>query len=124
MSERISMHGRSPRRRRNGLWKSQLTPARQRLVEDMQRLGYGRYKKLVVCNGQPVLDPPPRRYRHRRLHGANQDRKEDVLPDFRLKDSILKLFEEMDRLGSGVIARLEVRDGLPYDMTIKESAGR
>ena len=100
--------------------KSELSPTRRRLVEDMQDLGFGRYKKLMVKDREPVLDPPPKRQRNRRLHGGNHDRGEAQLDDFLLKDAVLELFDEMDRLGNGVIAELMVRNGLPYDITIDE----
>jgi hypothetical protein len=102
--------------------KSDLTAARRWLVENMQKIGYGRIKHLVIVNGQPLTDPPPRMYRDHRLTGPNSRRREEQLPDFILKEQVVKLFEEFDRIGSGVIARLEVRDGLPYGMTLEQLA--
>jgi hypothetical protein len=88
----------------------------------MQKIGYGRIKHLVVVNGQPLTDPPPRMYRDHRLTGHNSRRREARLPDFMLKEQVVKLFDEFDRIGNGVISRLEVRDGLPYGMTLEEPA--
>ena len=103
--------------------KSELTVARKWLIENMQKLGYGRFKQLVIIHGQPLTDPPPRMYLDKRLTGQNCQRRELQLADFILKEQVVKLFEEFDRIGNGVIARLEVRDGLPYGMTLEEPVG-
>ena len=100
--------------------KSDLTAARKWLVENMQKIGYGRFKQLVIVNGQPLTNPPPRMYRDQRLTGHNNHRREAQIPDFILKEQVVKLFEEFDRIDNGVISRLEVRDGLPYGMTLEE----
>ena len=110
-------------RPRRVVHKSDLSPQRRWLVEQMQKIGYGRIKHLVIVNGQPLTDPPPKMYRDHRLTGRNDKRPEARLPDFILKERIVKLFEEFDRIGNGVISRLEVRDGLPYGMTLEEPAG-
>jgi hypothetical protein len=86
----------------------------------MQRIGFGRIKRLAIVNGEPLVNPPPRIYRAHRLTGPNQRRRETELEDFGLKQRVVDLFEELDRLGSGVIAVLEVRDGLPYEMALEE----
>ena len=85
-------------------------------------IGFGRIKHLVVVNGQPLTHPPPRMYRDHRLTGSNGRRREKQIPDFILKDQVVHLFEEFDRIGNGVISSLEVRDGLPYGMTLEEPA--
>jgi len=101
------------------VWKSALSPARRWLVERMQRLNYGRIT-LIVAASEPVTDPPPRVYCRRRLSGPNRARQERGLEDFILKDQVLKLFEELDRIGSGIVT-IEVRDGLPSEVMTDET---
>lgn len=118
--------GQSPSSPRQGpsrclLRKSDLSPSRQWLVEAMQRIGYGRLKHLVIVGGEPLVNPRPRLYRDRRLTGPNAGRRESHLADFILKESVVRLFEEFDRIGNGTVARLEVRDGLPYGVTSEET---
>jgi hypothetical protein len=103
------------------LRKSELSPNWQWLVDLMQELGFGRVQHLAFTAGEPLRDPPPRIYRHRRLTGANHERAESTLSDFMVKSRVLRLREELGRLGSGMLASLDVRDGLPYGITLEES---
>jgi len=107
---RSSIH-RTSRRTRTVLRKSDLSPGRRWLVERMQQLGFGRITHLVIVRGEPMLRPPPRCYRHRRLTGPNDQRSEAGLDDFILKQQVVNLLVELDRLDCGTIATLEVRDG-------------
>ena len=109
------------RPKRTPLRKSDLSPERRWLIEKMQQLGFGRITHLVIANGEPLCNPPPRLYRHRRLTGSNEYRSEIELDDFILKQQVVNLLAELDRSGSGVIAILEVRDGLPYGLALEEA---
>jgi len=86
----------------------------------MQKVGYGKIEHLLIVKGEPVVHPPPRLYRHHRLTGPNQERREQSLPDFLLKQQILRLFASLDRIQDGIVATLQIRDGLPYDMLMEE----
>jgi len=88
----------------------------------MQELGFGRMEHLILLKGEPIVDLPPRIIVDRRLTGPNQHRPEVNLVDFLLKEQVIMLFEEFDRIGSAIIAELEVRDGLPYGMTLEQRA--
>jgi hypothetical protein len=87
----------------------------------MQRIGYGRLKHLVIVRGDPLINPRPRLYRDRRFTGPDAGRPESHSVDFILKESVVRLFETFDRIGSGTVACIEVRDGLPYGMTSEET---
>ena len=100
--------------------KSELSASRRWLVERMQQLGFGRIKHLVIANGEPVLNPPPRILRHRRFTGPNNSRREAKLENFALKRQVVNLLNELDAIGSGVITALDVRDGLPYGMSMED----
>ena len=86
----------------------------------MQKIGFGKLKRLTIVQGEPVIDPPPRLYRHHRLTGPNHERPEQVLKDFILKQQLVNLFASFDHIQNGVISVLQVRDGLPYGMTLEE----
>ncbi|OQB81218.1 MAG: hypothetical protein BWX88_04353 [Planctomycetes bacterium ADurb.Bin126] len=104
----------------NAIWKSTLSPARRWLIEAMQRLGFGRIKHLIIINAEPVIEPPPKLYRCKRLNGPNRQRETSRLQDFILKEPVLAMLQEFDRIRNGVVTALEVRDGLPCEMTLEE----
>lgn len=95
-----------------------LSPARRRLLALLQDLNYGRVEGLVVRDGDPVLAPPPRVVRTVKFGADNGPRPERDAADFRLKATVIDLFAEFDRLGSGVVERLEVKGGLPFAMEV------
>lgn len=103
--------------------KSQLSDPRRRLIESMQELGFGRVERLPVRAGEPVLDPPPTIVREVKFGSENGPRHERSLPDFTLKTQIIELFDELDRLGDGVIEVLTVKHGLPFNMHVNLVAG-
>ena len=99
-----------------------LSPAGKYLVEVMQRLNFGCIEGLVVRDGEPVFDPPPRVLREVKFGGENGPRPEAAKADFALKAQVRELFAQMEAMGSGVILSLEVKHGLPFKMTIEEDA--
>lgn len=102
--------------------KSSLPVPRQRLIELMQRVNFGRIEGLVVTDGQPVLDPPPRIVREIKFGGENGPRPESVIDNFALKVQVVELFRTFDDLRDGVIEVLEVKHGLPFRMAVEAAA--
>jgi len=100
--------------------KSALSPARQRLVEMMQDLNFGRIEGLVVRGGEPVFDQPPWVVREVKLGGENSPRPEAAKADFVLKAQVRELFAQMNAMREGIVATIEVKHGLPFKMTIEE----
>lgn len=100
--------------------KSSLTPARRRLLELLQRLNFGRVEGLTVRAGQPLFDPAPCVTREVKFCADNGPRPEAGSPDFTLKGQQAELFDQLDRLGDGVVQLLEVKHGLPFRMLLAE----
>ena len=100
--------------------KSSLTRRRRQLIELMQRVNFGRIEELVIKGGEPVLDPPPRVVRGVKFGGQNGPRPETAKRDFALKAQVRELFAQMEAMGDGVIRSIEVRHGLPFNMTVEE----
>jgi len=100
--------------------KSSLSRPRIRLIEWMQRVDFGTIEGLVVRDGEPVLDPPPRAVRDVKFCAENGPRPESDLEDFVLKAQIRDLFAHLDSLGNGTIRCLEVKHGLPFRMQVEE----
>ena len=100
------------------------SPSRHRLIEAMQQLSFGRIENLAIQNGEPVFSPPPRLIQDIKLGaGENGPRPELYREDFMLRSSVIELFHHLERIGSGNIAAIEVRHGLPFRIVIDRSAG-
>jgi hypothetical protein len=94
--------------------KSHLSPARRRLVEQMQNLNFGRIENLVICDGEPVFAPAPTVVREHKFGADNGPRHELDSQDFLLKAQVLELFLLFDELVDGTISLIEVKNGLPF----------
>ena len=70
-----------------------------------------------------IARPPPTIIREVKFGGQNGPRDERSLDDFRLKAQIIELFDELDRLGDGVIDVLTIKHGLPFNMHVNLAAG-
>lgn len=94
--------------------KSDLSEARRRLVESMQRINFGRIEQLTVVSGNPMLESAAKVVSTHKLKGANVPRVELNAPDFLLKQEVSELFRILDELEDGLIALIEVKHGLPF----------
>jgi len=99
-----------------------LPPAGERLVRLMQELNFGQVRDLVVRDGEPVFDPPPRVVREVKFGGENGPRPEAAKADFALKVQVRELFAQLEALGDGLVECIEVKHGLPFRMTVEEDA--
>lgn len=100
--------------------KSFLSPSQQKLLTEMQRINYGRIEGLPVRRGEPVMDPPPRIVREIKFGGENGPRPEMAMADFALKSQVRDLLAQLEALGDGTVACIEVQRGLPFRMTVEE----
>jgi len=97
-----------------------LSPAGERLVRLMQELNFGQVLDLIVRDGEPVLDPPPRVVREVKFGGENGPRPEAAKDDFALKAQVREMLAQLEALGDSVVACIEVKHGLPFKMTVEE----
>jgi len=101
--------------------KGSLSPRRRAIIELMQRINFGHIEGLVVRGGEPVFDPPPRVIRTWKSGGDNGPRPQARSADFGLKRDVVEFFGYIERLGDGVVRRIEIRHGLPFHMEIEET---
>ena len=100
--------------------KSDLSPARRRLVELLQQINFGRIESLHVRGGEPVLEEPsPKIYREIKFGSENGPRAEAESRNFALKAQVVELLSELDRLGDGQIDVLTIKHGLPFGMHVE-----
>ena len=101
--------------------KSKLSRARQRLIDLLGAIHFGRINNLQVKKGEPVFDPPPVVIRTLKISGKNGPHPEASHPDYLLKEQMLELLLHLDNLGDGVINRLEIAHGLPFLLEVMEA---
>jgi hypothetical protein len=101
-----------------------LTRGRRSLLELFRELSFGRLEVLVVRNGDPVLEPPPRIVRQVRFGAGDDSQVMPYVADYQLKQQVIKLFDCFDRIQNGVVDALEIQNGLPFRMTITEDHAR
>jgi len=99
--------------------KFHLTPNRRRLIEWCQHLNFGTILGLVIRNGEPVFDPPPRCRRAVKFGGENGARPEINADNFILKRQVVELFLQLAQIGTGTVD-LEVKHGLPFQLSYVE----
>lgn len=102
--------------------KSNLGTSRQLLLQEMQRINFGRIEGLKFAAGEPVLDPRPVLVREHKFGGENGPRAELATNDFLLKQQVVELFAFFDQLRDGEIEVLEIKHGLPFRMIVREVA--
>ena len=108
------------RRPGNAATKASLSPLRKRLLDLMQGINFGRIEDLVVHDGEPVFDPPPRVVRQVKFCGENGPRLERSSTDFALKAQVVELFEQLDQLRNGTVESVEIKHGIPFQMNVEE----
>jgi len=101
---------------------SLLSPERQRLIREMQKVNFGKFNQLLVRKGEPVLDPLPIVVREHKFGNENGPRPELHSSDFLLKQQVVELFNFFDEMRDGVIDVLEIKHGLPFRMSVTEEA--
>lgn len=103
------------------LTKLSLSSPQRRLLETMQKMNFGRIEGLLICNGDPTFDPPPRIVKDVKLGATdNAVRPEIDAADFALKREHIELFENLRRLGTGTIESIEIKAGLPFRLTLEQ----
>ncbi len=109
---------------KNQATKFSLGASSRKLVDLMSEINYGRIEGLVIAEGEPVFDPPPRVVRKIKLGADNGPRRQDSAKDFPLKEKVSRLLDHIFDLHDGTIILLEVQAGLPFSMEIEDSVGR
>lgn len=99
---------------------SSLSPERQRLIREMQRINFGRIERMTVSGGEPILSSAAKVVSTHKLKAENGPRPELCADDFLLKQEIVELFHIFDQLQDGQIDLIEVKYGLPFLVDVTE----
>lgn len=104
--------------------KRRLTWLKQWLIEQCQRLNFGRIT-LHIQGGEPDLGRPWRTRQTVKLAGsnhatANRPRPETRLEDFALCDEQVALLGQLVHVPDGANVTIEVKHGLPFLLQVDE----
>lgn len=96
-----------------------VSAARKALIDRMQELNFGRIERLEVRSGDPIFAVETLVVRDIKL--ASDDRNPTrPTGDFLLKDQVVDLLAEFDRLRDGTVLVLEVKNGLPFRVMLAQ----
>jgi hypothetical protein len=98
---------------------SDLSVPRQMLVRLCQGINYGALQGLQIQEREPAFDPPPIVLTDVKLDVDRIARPEIDLPDFVLRDEIVRLMEHLDGLVNTTVEHLEVHAGVPRRLTFR-----
>ena len=90
-----------------------LTQSRQWLVQRMHQTHFGTMHNLIVRDGEPIIDPPPKIKQAFKL-GSRRHAPKIVSRAFTLKEQHIELFDLMESKQNGVITTLMIQEGLPF----------
>ncbi|MFH1680410.1 MAG: hypothetical protein ABIH26_07180 [Candidatus Eisenbacteria bacterium] len=99
--------------------KGALPSDERRILELMQRVNFGQLR-FSVRRGRTILHPAPRVRRTVRFGGDNRARPELTLDDFALKAEVVEFLGEIRQLANAIV-EVEVKHGLPFQMTVEET---
>lgn len=95
--------------------KTDLSPARRRLVNLFLRINFGRIEDLIVRDGEPVFDPATRVIREVKMAGGDNGMRSELLDDnYALRPQHLELMRVLDEVRDGTIPKLECKHGVPF----------
>jgi hypothetical protein len=83
----------------------------------MQTIGFGRFEKLRIESGEPVVAPWPTTLREIRF--GNDLPLPGFASEFTLKTQVVELLRYTRSIATGEIRVLEFRHGLPFSMEIE-----
>ena len=98
---------------------SQLSAPRQALVRLFQSIGFGYLQGLEIRTGEPVFNPAPVVFVEVKLDAGDERPPEVSLTDFELRSEVIRLTEQFDEVGDGLIERIDVRHGIPWRALIE-----
>jgi hypothetical protein len=98
---------------------STISAARQALVRLFQATDYGEIQGLTVHAGEPSFNPQPVVVQDIKLDQDAGRRHESELDDFALSAEVIRLFRQLDEIGSGCIDRIVVAAGIPRRVIVR-----
>lgn len=99
-----------------------VTNAERELIRLIRQTQFGCISNIKLSAGQPVFDGNTSVSIEFKLSGLEPTKEVLSEQDYLGKPQVRTLFERFRTLGNGTIECIDVRDGLPFKMTIKRKA--
>lgn len=99
-----------------------VTNAERELIRLIRQTQFGCISNIKLSAGQPAFDSNTSVSIEFKLSGLEPTKEVLSEQDYLNRPQVRTLFERFRTLGSGTIECLDVRDGLPFKMTIKRKA--
>jgi len=100
-----------------------LTPSRQRLVDLMHEIGFGRIENFTVVNGDPLWEPIPCVVKNILLGKSTETVSRPQRSDYALKQRLIDLFALFDQEQNLEVLRIDIQHGLPLRLLISGGKG-
>jgi len=97
-----------------------LHPFQLELLKTIEKLGFGRIERLCIRNGRPWFDPAPYIVQEMKLGSTSEASTEQRSDDHTLKSEFERLFEQLTRLGDGIVD-IEARHSIPFKLAVIRS---
>lgn len=99
-----------------------VTNAERELIRLIRQTQFGCISNIKLSAGQPIFDGNTSVSIEFKLSGLESTKEVLSEQDYLNKPQVRTLFERFRTLGNGTIECLDVRDGLPFKVTIKRKA--
>lgn len=99
-----------------------VTNAERELIRLIRQTQFGCVSNIKLSAGQPIFDGNTSVSIEFKLSGLEPTKEVLSEQDYLNKPQVRTLFERFRTLGNGTIECIDVRDGLPFKMTIKRRA--
>lgn len=100
----------------------QATKAEQEIIRLIRETQFGSITNIRLTDGQPIIDKNTEVSVEYKLSGIDASREALSEEDYLRKPQVRTMFERFRTIGSGSIECLDVRDGLPFKMTVTRKA--
>lgn len=99
-----------------------MTNAERELIRLIRQTRFGCISGIKLAEGQPMLDFNTSVSVEIKLSGLEPTTEVVSEQDYIKKPQVRTLFERFRAIGNGTIECIDVRDGLPFKMTVKHKA--
>ncbi|MBF0437134.1 MAG: hypothetical protein HQL77_17450 [Magnetococcales bacterium] len=100
-----------------------LSVPQKRLLVLMMEIQFGRIEGLVVTNGDPIIQKGSIVVREVKFGASDSNNTTAPDRDFSLKSQVIEMFEYLQRMRTGMVDVLEIKNGLPFRMSVRETIG-